>query len=151
MKTWAKKVSIIIPTCKSTNLIPCLESIKKYTDLSDKEIIICANGYDGERGDFEGFNLIWHDERIGYTKAINEGIKQAKGEYIVLLNDDTVFLPQEIDTCINVLLEPFKDEKIGITGPMKTYCPHSQRDFLIFFCVAIPRKILEEFVIYDEI
>lgn len=141
------KVSIIIPTCKSSNLNPCLESILKYTDMTDKEIIIIANGHDDlslKNRNTGNEVVIWHDEMIGYTKAVDEGIKAAKGEFIILLNDDTLILDSTKDIWIDTLLEPFKDEKMAITGPMKAYCPYAERDFLIFFCVCIRKSILDE-------
>lgn len=143
-------ISIIIPTCKKENLIPCLESIFKYTDMSDKECIVVANGYDGDINEIKGCNVISYPERIGYTKAVNRGIQAAISEYIVLLNDDTILLPQEIDTWITMLTEPFKNEKVGITGPLKSWCPHAERNFLVFFCVAMRKKLFDELSLLDS-
>lgn len=136
------RASIIIPSCKKENLIPCLESIYKYTDLTDIEIICVANGYDGES--VENVKWISFPERIGYTKATNAGIKEAKGDYIILLNDDTTLLEQPFNNWIETLLNPFEDEKVGITAPLKVYDEYSKREFAIFFCVAIRRKLFDE-------
>ena len=40
-------ISIVIPTCKEKNLLPCLESIREYTDMDQVEVIAVCNGYDG--------------------------------------------------------------------------------------------------------
>lgn len=152
------KISIIIPTynhCEDL-LKPCLESIIKHTDLSNVEVIVVANGcIDGTKdyvnGLGEPFKLIWMDEAAGYTKATNAGIKASTGEFVVLLNNDTILLDQRKNIWIDVLLDWFlKDERVGITGPMKTLCPQAKRDFLIFFCVMIRKKLFDEIGLLDE-
>jgi beta-1,4-mannosyl-glycoprotein beta-1,4-N-acetylglucosaminyltransferase len=153
------KVSVVIPSFNhcSDLLQPCLESIKQYTDLSDIEIIVVANGCkDNTREYVESmgypFKLVWLEEPSGYTRSTNEGIKVATGEYVVMLNNDTILQEQVRHTWINRLVEPFEtDERMGITGPMKTYCPMAQRDFLIGFCVCTKRELLIRFGLLDEI
>lgn len=153
------RISIVIPTynhCEDL-LKPCLESIKKYSNLSDIEVLVVANGcVDSTKEYVESlgspFKLIWMKDPAGYTKATNEGIKVASGEFVVLLNNDTVLLPQENHNWLHRLVNPFyQDERVGITGPMKTFCPEAKREFLIFFCVCIRRKLFDELGILDEI
>lgn len=139
-------------------LRPCIESIIRYTDLSTTEVIIVANGCVDGTKDYlatlptDYFKTIWLDAPSGYTHSTNEGIKVAQGEYIILLNNDTVLLEQPTNGWIDMLEEPFKkDPKVAITGPMKNFCPHSERNFMIFFCVMIPRVMFNEFGLLDEI
>lgn len=151
------RVSIVIPTYNHLDdlLKPCLESIQKYTDLTDKEVIVSANGCtDGTKEYVESlgsaFKLVWNQEPLGYTKATNQGILAAQGEFIILLNNDTVLLDQDKDIWIDMLLEPFQDSKTGLTGPMLVHCPYADRDFLIFFCVAMRRSLFEQIGLLDE-
>ena len=96
-------VSIIIPTyLNHKGLVECLESVRKYTS-GDHEIIVVANGAPEET---RPLATLWFDKPIGYAKAINEGVKVAKGEYIVLLNDDCVLLPQPVNHWIEALKAP---------------------------------------------
>ena len=132
-------ISIVIPTCKSKNLLPCLTSIREYTD--DVEIIVVANGYDGEIP--MGVIPILFKEMIGYPKAVNAGIRQARGEFIVLLNDDTILLPQPKNQWIELLREPFKDPDMAITGPWMMHNTEIQRDFICFFCCMIRKSVLD--------
>lgn len=133
-------VSIIIPTCKSKNLIPCLESIHKYTD--NVEIIAVCNGYDGKRP--EHCMVSWHDKQIGFSAACNAGIKASSGEFVVLLNDDTILLDQPNNQWIELLSAPFSDPKVAITGPWMMNNTEINRDFLCFFCVMIRKSVLSE-------
>lgn len=152
------KYSIIIPTYNKLEetLKPCLESLIKYTDLSDTEIIVVANGcidgtveYIHKQGVAKSFVFT---EPLGYTKAINKGLKVATGEYIILLNNDVVFLDAPKNLWIDLLEEPFKkDTSIGITGPMKELSESAGRKFLLFFCVMIKREVIDKLGPLDEI
>lgn len=151
------KTSIIIGTynhCEDL-LKPCCEALIKYTNLEDKEIIIVSNGSKDNTKEYveslgKPFKLLWFDDPLGYSKANNEGIKVAIGDYIVLLNNDAFLLPQEKDTWINMLLEPFRDEKVGITSPIKGHNVASNELFMMFFCVMIKKEIIEKIGLLDE-
>ena len=152
------RYSIVIPTYNhcSDLLIPCIESIKKYTDTSNIEIIIVANGCtDNTREYVEGLGdlakLIWVDEAIGYTKATNLGIKEARGEFVVLLNNDTELLPQAQNQWLDMMEEPLKDEGVGLTGPLQLFDNYANSDVLIFFCVMIRKSLFDEIGLLDEI
>lgn len=148
--------SIVIPTFNHCDdlLKPCIESVLKYTNLSDTEIIVVANGCKDGTKDYllsiPNIRTLWFDEGIGYTKATNEGIKIATGKYIVLINNDVVLLEQTRNQWIETLTEPFKDPKIGITGPMKVFSPPTQRDFIIFFCACIRKELFDKVGLLDE-
>ena len=151
------KISIIIPSSNNleNGLFPLLHSIEKYTDLTDIEIIIIANGYNIKLKDRFIFSipieLIWFDNAIGFSKAINEGIKASKGKYIILLNDDIILLEQHKNQWINMLLEPFlKDNITGITGPVKRYSNIINKDFILFFCACIKKDIIDKIGLLDE-
>ena len=153
------KVSIVISTYNHLDdcLKPCCESIIKYCDLTNKEVIVVANGCtDGTREYVESlgepFKLVWFDEALGATRAYNEGIKVAKNEFILLLNNDIVFLEQPKDTLINMHINPFaKNSKVGIVGPIKSRIKALNRDFIIFFCVMIKREVFDKIGLLDEI
>lgn len=157
------KYSIIIPTynkCFET-LEPCINSFIEFCDFSnnDIEIIVVANGCTDETAEFlrseklfdVPIKTLWFKEPIGYTKATNEGIKKARGEYIVCLNNDTVLLAQSKNDWLKILEQPFlTDQAVGITGCMKEHCPHADRKFLLFFCVMIARKVIDKIGLLDE-
>ena len=97
-------ISIIIPTyLNHKGLVECLESVKKYTS-GDYELIVVANGAPEET---RPLATLWFDQPLGFAKAVNEGIKASKGEYVILLNDDCVLLPQPVNQWIEMLQKPF--------------------------------------------
>ena len=152
------KYSIIIPTFNKCDVLlkPCIESIKQYTDLSNVEVLIVANGCtDNTREYVESlghpFKLLWHDAQLGYTKATNDGIRNSKGEYIVLLNNDIILTPQEKNSWLTQMEAPFSDDKVGITGPMKFKGVEGvSNDFMMFFCCMIPKKVINHIGYLDE-
>jgi len=146
-------ISIIIPTYGNhleTDLKPCIESIIKHTDLSDVEIIISANGCtDNTKEYVEGlgtsFELLWTDEATGFSKANNLALKEAKGDYIVFLNNDTII---QSSNWLDLLKKPFENKKVGVVGPIM----HTEVgfDFIIFFCAMISREVFEIVGYLDE-
>lgn len=150
-------ISIVIPTynhCEDL-LKPCLESLIKYTDLSEVEVIVSANGCKDNTKEYveslgSPFVLLWNEKPLGYTKSTNEGIKIAKGNYILLLNNDTVLLEQKKNTWIDMHMAPFANPKVGMTGPMKAHCPYAKREFMIFFCAMIKKEMFDKIGLLDE-
>jgi glycosyltransferase involved in cell wall biosynthesis len=157
------KYSVVIPTYNHLDkfLKPCLESIIKYTDFNNTEVIVVANGcvdntaqYVTELSNvYPSIKLIDVKEGLGYTKATNSGIKAATGEYVVLLNNDTVLLYQHYkNQWLEVLEAPFVSEpRMGITGPLWSYDKITKSRFIIFFCAMIPMKLFNELGLLDEV
>lgn len=150
------KISIIIPTYRKFKecLKPCLESIIQHTDLQNVEVIVVANGCkdDGTREFVEGlghpFRLLWIEEAAGFTYSVNRGIKIATGDYIVLLNNDTIITGGD---WLNILVAPFEDPLVAATGPAKNWHKETQTEFLFFFCTMIKRSVINALSLPDEI
>lgn len=115
-------VSIIILTFNRLDVTQaCLDSIQRHTP-EPHEIIVVDNGSsDG--------TVAWLRERIltqatlrvienstnrGFSAGCNQGIQAAQGEYLLLLNNDTVVTAE----WLSGLLECLQDPQVGIVGPM---------------------------------
>ena len=161
------KYSVIIPTYNHCDdlLKPCVESIFKYTNLADIELIISANGchdntnlyLDELRYQFNSLNfannfkVAWSDDALGYPKAVNEGVKLATTDKIVLLNNDCVLLEQKQNTWLEMLNDNFnRYEKCGISAVVKDYTKVTNTTYAIFFCVMIAKKLFEEIGYLNE-
>jgi O-antigen biosynthesis protein len=73
----------------------CLHSVQKASEKMNVEIFVVDNSsVDGSthlvRDKFPEVFLIENKENVGFAKANNQAIKKAKGQYILLLNPDTV-------------------------------------------------------------
>ncbi|MEY2575756.1 MAG: hypothetical protein QOF80_1243, partial [Verrucomicrobiota bacterium] len=94
----APLVSIIIPTRDRAELLKrCVESIRARTDYSPFEILIVDNG-SVEEETFRFFREVERDERVrvisesgpfNYSRLNNSAAKQARGDILVFLNNDT--------------------------------------------------------------
>lgn len=152
------RVSIIIPTCAQDPeefLKPCIESI--YKNTTDFELIVIANGchenvypYLSELKERKAAVYL-HADKMGYTKPCNFGLRVSSSEHLILLNDDTILMDQAQNTWTNMLLEPFKDARMAITGPSELLCPDTGQTFLVGFCTCFSRKFLKESGLYDEV
>ena len=152
------RYSIIIPTynhCEDL-LKPCLESIKKYTNLSDTEVIVVSNGSTDNTREYveslgKPFKLLWFDAPLGYAKANNEGVKVAKGKYVVLLNNDTILLEQEKNKWLTLLEQPFIDDPlVGIVGPLKQFSEPAGKDFLVFFVAMVTKELFDKLQLSED-
>lgn len=130
------KISIIIVNWNGKNyLFDCLNSVYKSNFL-DYEIIIIDNGSKDEsqkmlQKKFLEIKLILNKKNLGFAKANNQGIKIAQGEFIFLLNNDTVIHPDLLRILSDKLSS---NEKIGIVGP-KIYYTNSQRIWFAGGCI----------------
>ena len=102
-------VSIIILNYNAGQiLLDCFESVIK-TNYSNFEIIIVDNASEDKsyrecKEKFENTKIIENEKNLGYCEGNNIGIKNAKGEFVVILNPDTT-----VDPCwLNELFSAYK-------------------------------------------
>lgn len=114
-------VSIIIVNYNTRQLLAnCLASIFKETrDVSYEVIVVDNASSDGSR-DFICLlypQVIWINsgENLGFGRANNLGVKNAKGEYLFFLNSDTILL----NNAIKVFWEyvhMHANDRLGVIG-----------------------------------
>jgi GT2 family glycosyltransferase len=91
-------LSVIIVAFNTCELLrDCLTSINAHEDNPPEIIVVDNMSTDGSAqmvgADFPGVRLIENSENLGFSKATNQGFREAKGEYLLLLNSDTVVRP----------------------------------------------------------
>lgn len=101
-----KDISIIIVSWKVKDLLRhCLRSIYRETIASSFEILVVDNASgDGTaemvKTEFPSVQLIENRKNYGFATANNQAIKKASGEFVLLLNPDTVIIDQAIDRMV---------------------------------------------------
>lgn len=114
------KLSIIIVSWNvREDLIRCLRSVEENQPSGEFETIIIDNGstdgtVEAVKRSFPEVVVLTNSENCGFAAANNQGIEIAKGQYILLLNPDTIVHSNSIDQLID-----FMDNNldIGVCGP----------------------------------
>ena len=118
-------LSIVIVSYNTKQItIDCLTSIYKETDVINTpfEVVLLDNAStDGSVQAIKDFSkthsnivLIENKENTGFGKGNNEAVKHANGEYILLLNTDTIILENAIGKLLSFYRE--NEAKIHFLG-----------------------------------
>ena len=114
-------ISIIIVTYNSEKeIVNCINSLlPQMLDLNGEIIIIDNNSNDStihliSELESENISIIQNSDNLGYTIANNQGIQNAKGEYLFFLNPDTLVPNGVINNLLNKIQE---DKNCGAIAP----------------------------------
>lgn len=174
------RTSIIIPTRNQLHLTRlCLENLFRHTPELVEVIAVDNASTDGTREYLQslpGVRLMAIDRNLGFAAACNLGLAVARGEYLLLLNNDAVVTPGWLAGLVAHLE---KHPRAGMAGPLSNcggpeqtikappYSAHgleqfAQRlaavnrsrcrrvGFLSGFCLLISRRVLNTIGGLDE-
>lgn len=163
----------------------CLESLLRHRGYPRFEIIIVDNASCDGTPDYlksmaaahPEISVILNPENLGFAAANNQGLARARGERLVLLNNDTI-VPR---AWLSRLLRHLEDPQVGLAGPVtnsignEARIPVSYSDLfgipafvaayytahprpkrfdlqvLAMYCVAMRRDVFEKVGPLDEI
>lgn len=123
----APDISVIIPTCNRKGILRlCLAALAAQNLPADRwEIIVVDDGStDGTDAFLESYihpnkNLrVLHQENLGAGAARQAGMQAARGEYVLLLNDDTIAGPQLLSEHWAAHRE-CQNEKVAVLGAFR--------------------------------
>lgn len=155
------KFSVVIPTHNNTGgLVRCVQQVVENAEVNKEqtEILIVSNGPEETRKAvhpvFANVQLpphatirLYHSNQMGFAPACNMGMKYAKGDYIVLLNDDTVpYRTAFAEMCGAMASAEVTDPtvKVGLAGPMLNRVKGAQAlDERLMPSMHNPQKIIE--------
>ena len=114
------KVTIVIVNWRTPLLLRrCLQAIAKDDQAASFEVYVVDNASADQSlsilaNEFSYVKVIANDTNTGFSKACNQAIPQALGEYVLLLNPDTIVVESAISK-----LASFLDNhaKCGAVGP----------------------------------
>ncbi|WYM03650.2 MAG: glycosyltransferase family 2 protein [Gloeotrichia echinulata CP02] len=113
-------VSIILVNYNGIDILPnCLNSIEKFIHTPNYEIIVVDNAStDGSpelvAEKYPHISLIRESENRGFGAGNNAGAKVAKGEFLFLLNTDTILTNNILPHLIELIST---NSNIGVIGP----------------------------------
>lgn len=178
------RVSVVIPTWNGAALLADALRSLETQDWRDFEIIVVDNGSEDDTQamldrEFDDVRRIRFDENRGFSAAVNAGIDAARGDVIVLMNNDTEADPQwlaalvmaldehpEVGSCASKMLDFVQRDRIDGAGDEMSPTQASTRGrgepdgpvfsderYVFSACAgaaAYRREMLDEIGIFDE-
>jgi len=117
-------LSIIIVSYNTAEAtLACLRSIFRFTRGITFEVIVVDNGSRDHsviliREEFPNLLLITNDGNVGFARASNEGLRCARGRYVMLLNSDTELISDALSDLVRGL---DACRHVGAVGPRLIY------------------------------
>jgi cellulose synthase/poly-beta-1,6-N-acetylglucosamine synthase-like glycosyltransferase len=155
-------VSVLVPAWNEKNTLTDTLLELHNSDYPDWEAIVIAGGGDGTQEIAREVCAGWSNFRVlaqkpnGKNAALNQGLAQAKGEFIVMLDADTLVDPQWLKQLIAPLTQDCAASSNNYTPLIRTwvsmmfemeklsaYCVH-QENTLRGCGIAIKRDVLEK-------
>ena len=120
-------VSIVIPSMDNASVLEnCILSIRSRSTWKNYEIVVVENN-STQRQTFELYQrleergearIVRYPYAFHFSRVINEGVRKAEGEYIILMNNDvTVSSPDWIERLLAQVSRP----EVGAAGPKLLY------------------------------
>ncbi len=121
-------VTILIPNKDHTeDLDKCITSIYDKSDYHNFEFVIVENNstepetfayYEKIQKEHANIRVVYYKGEFNYSKINNFGAAEAKGDYILLLNNDTEIINE---SCIREMVNVCMREDVGIVGARLYY------------------------------
>jgi len=179
------RVSIIVLTYNNLHLTrACIESLFRNTLWPNWELIVVDNASTDGTPEYlqtlarqhENVRVFLNDRNEGFARGNNRGLRAATGEYVVLLNNDTIVTRGWLGRLVRHLQ---RDPRIGLIGPttnaigneakvdaaystlaeMEALAEQRARVYegrvfdikvVALFCAMLPRRVLDEVGLLDE-
>ncbi len=130
-----KKLSVVIVNYNVSHFLEqCLLSVQSACKGIDAEVfVVDNNSVDGSvamiREKFAWVSLIANTENVGFSKANNQAIRISQGEYVLLLNPDTVIEEDTFRKCISFMDDHPDGGGLGVymVDGKGSYLPESKR------------------------
>ncbi len=105
-------IDVVLPVYGQYELTnSCLEHLARQT-VSHRVIVVDDGSEDGTperlRREWPGTTVVLLGSNLGYTRAVNRGVKSGAGEYVVLLNNDVKLRPE----CLERLVAPLQGDPV---------------------------------------
>jgi GT2 family glycosyltransferase len=162
--------SIVIVSWNTRDVtLACIRSVQAHTPESHEIILVDNGSVDGSVEAFRGLvpagiQLVELPRNLGYPGGVNRGLERVRGEWVCLLNSDTVVTKG----WLRHLHEARIRHGAAMVGPCTNRAKGPQRhkpwwgrfppafrrsrdvDYLSFFCVMIERALLDRLGGLDE-
>jgi len=180
-------LSIVIPVFNALEFaIACVDSVFAVRTSASFEVIVVDNGSSPDVAAwlreaalrYAELRTLHFEEPLGFSRAVNEGMRIAQGEFFVILNSDTIVTDGWADRLLDAMRS---STDLGVVSPMTNRCgnptqvdpescdlgPEEAQRYaerirnrtailrepqrLVFFCALVRRTVWERLGGLDEI
>ncbi len=119
----APKFSLVIPVYGQHLLtFTCLKSIAATCAAHDIEVIVmddCSHTAAAtELAKIEGVQFVRNEKNLGFLRTCNRGVEFARGEYVVILNNDIILTEGWLQAMLDVFVQ---HKNVGMVGAKLIY------------------------------
>ncbi len=119
----APEVSVIIPVHgRRAHTVACLRSIARHAPAASHEVIVVDDASPDDSAAalarIGGLRVISHAGNLGFVDSCNDGARQARGHFLLFLNNDTQVTPGWLDALLACMRE---EPDCGIVGSRLVY------------------------------
>ncbi len=115
---------VILDFLKSKRVCENVESIHRQVTDFEFEIIIVDNSCNAANAEklntlrkFEDVTILTNQKNLGYIRGNNQGVKLARGEFLLIVNPDIIWPEKDILKKLVDYME--KHPRVGICGPQQ--------------------------------
>lgn len=164
-----RKIDIIMPVFNKLEYTKeAIATLRQHTKKEDYHLILVNDASTDATEQFmfqldRDLNIncigVVQPQNMGWVKAVNEGMKHAGAEFVLICNNDIHFS----EGWLTAMLKHFEDEKVGAVGPISNYVSGIQHvahnlptvdseetKMLIGFFIIFRRSALEKIAIRQE-
>lgn len=131
-----KKISVIIPVYNEKNsLLELLKLVENVDFGLEKEIILVDDcSTDGTKDLYPGIShkVLYHEKNMGKGAALRDGIKEAKGDVIIIQDADLEYNPADYVPLVNLI----KEDKADVVYGSRFLGEQNRGNFLFLSFVA---------------
>jgi len=119
----APRASIVIPIHGAfAHTLACLRTVAAHPPRTAFEVIVVDDASPDDSlaklSHIDGIRIVARESNGGFINACNDGAAQARGEFLVFLNNDTVPQPGWLDALLNTF---DAHERVGLVGAKLVY------------------------------
>lgn len=141
------------------DMVRLVDGVRHHAQMIHHELLMVANAPAGGAGSLpqpgQGETMLEVRQRLGWADAVNLGLRQARGQIVVLL--DTSIEPT--GDFLSPLRSTFDDASVGLAGPWGVTsgdgrqfndAPAGEVDAIEGYCLAIRREALQQIGGFDH-
>lgn len=98
-----------------------VQSIYDYASECSFEIIVISNSSYSQqiqidiRSSFPGIEFTFNQKNLGFSRGVNQGIRNSSGEFLLLLNPDAKLVDQSLPNAVDFMIA---HNQVAVLGPL---------------------------------